>query len=188
MSVYYKGLLLGFFEEYWMNNAFMQGLEYKPPAQNQMNKILLDEIYIYTKDKFETILKENFLLNIISNESDNVKNEQILNMTVFIKYHYAFYTFSEFAEDKRLDAAKNACLILAKMLELTVGNLGKIQSITTDTCSLERAILDRLSQDLLCLSHIFYILCNFYGLQLLIKDLLSTSKIKAPFYKSLTIV
>lgn len=168
----------------------MQGLGYKSPGQNQMSEILLDEIYIYTKDKFETILKENFLLNIICDESDNVKKKQILNMTVFIKDHYAFYIFSEFAEDKRLDAAKNACWILAKMLELTVGNLGKIQSITTDTCSLKRAILDRLSQDS-CLSHIFYIFCifcNFYGLQLLIKCLLSTSKIKAPFYKSLTIV
>ncbi len=92
-----------------------------------------------TKDKIETILKESLLLNIISHESDNVKGERILNITVLTKDHHAFYVLSESVGDKRLDAAKNACWMLAKMLELTVGDLGKIHSVTTDTCSLEQA-------------------------------------------------
>ncbi len=70
------------------------------------------------------------------------------------------------------------------MLELTGGDLDKIHNVTTDTCSLERATWDRLSQDP-CFSHIFYVPCDSH---LLIKDLLSTPQIKAIFYKGLTIV
>ena len=73
------------------------------------------------------------------------------------------------------------------MLKLTGGNLSKIHSVTIDTCSLERATWDHLSQDLR-LSHIFYVLCDSHGLQLLIKDLLSAPQIKTTFYKGLTIV
>ncbi len=75
---------------------------------------------------------------------------------------------------RRMDAAENACWVLAKMLELTGGDLGKIHSVTTDTCSLERAIWDLLSQDPR-LTHNFYVPCDSHGFQLLIKDLLSTT-------------
>ncbi len=108
-------------------------------------------------------------------------------MTVLTKDHHAFYEFSESAGDKRFDAAKNACCMLAKMLELTGGDWSKIHSVTTDTCSLERARWDRLSQDPR-LSHIFYVLFDSHCLQLLIKDLLSAPQIKATFYKGLAIV
>ena len=157
-----------------MNNAFVQGFGYKSPGRDQMSDKLLDEEYMDTKDKVETILKESLLLNVISDENDNVKDERILNMTILTKDHHPFYAFSESAGDKRLDAAENGRWILAKMLELTGGDLGKIHSVTTDTCSLERATLDRLSQDPR-LSHIFYVPCNSHNLQLLIKDLLSAS-------------
>lgn len=73
------------------------------------------------------------------------------------------------------------------MLELTGGDLGKIQSVTTDICSLKRATWDRLSQDPR-LNHTFYVPCDFHGLQLLIKDLLSAPQIKTTFYKGLAIV
>ncbi len=122
-----------------MNNAFVQEFGYKPPGRDRMSETLLDEVYMDTKDKVKTILKETPLLNVISDDSDNMKGEQILNMTLLTKDHHAFYAFSESAEDKRLDAAENARWMLAKMLELTGGDLGKIHSVTTDTCSLERA-------------------------------------------------
>ncbi len=170
-----------------MNNAFVQGFGYKPPGRDRMSETLLDEAYMDTKDKVETILKESSLLNVISDESDNLKSERILNMTVLTKDHHAFFAFSESAGDKRLGTAENARWMLAKMLELTGGDLGQIHIVTTDTCSLERATLDCLSQDPR-LSHIFYDLCDSHGLQLLIKDLLSAPKIKITFYKGLAIV
>lgn len=170
-----------------MNNAVVQGFEYKPPGRDRMSETLLDEEYMDTKDKVGTILKESPLLNVISDESDNLKGERILNMTVLTKDHHAFDAFSESAGDKRLDAAENARWMLAKMLELTGGDLGKIHSVTTDTCSLERATWDRLSQDPR-LSHIFYVPCDSHGLQLLIKNLLSAPQIKTTFYKGLAIV
>ncbi len=186
MASYCEGLPLGFLEGRWMNNAFVQGLGYKPTGRDRMSEMLLDEAYMDTKDKVETILKESPLLNIINDESDNVKGERILNVIVLTKDHHSFYAFSESAGE-RLDAAENARWMLGKMLDLTGGDLGKIHSVTTDTCSLEQATWDRLSQDPR-LSHIFYVPCDSHGLQLLIKDLLSTPKIKATFYKGLTIV
>ncbi len=170
-----------------MNNALVQGFGYKPPGQDRMSETLLDEAYIDTKKKVETILKESFLLNVISDASDNMKSERILNMTVPTKDHHVFYELSESVEDKRLDAAENTRWMLAKILELTSGDLGKIHSVTTDTCSLEQATWDRWSQDPR-LSHIFFIPCDSHVLQLLIKDLLSAPKIKTTFCKGLAIV
>ncbi len=59
MAAYYKGLPLGFYEGRWINNVFVQGLGYKPPGRDRMSQILLDEAYMDTKDKVETILKES---------------------------------------------------------------------------------------------------------------------------------
>ena len=73
-----------------MNNAFVQRFGYKSPGRDRMSETLLEEVYMDTKDKVETILKENSLLNVISDESDNVKGERILNMTVLTKDHHEF--------------------------------------------------------------------------------------------------
>lgn len=148
---------------------------------------MLDDAFLDTKDKFNTILKESPLLNIISDENNNVKSERILNMTVLTKNLHAFYDFSESAGDRQLDATENVRWMLAKMLELTGSDLRKIHSVTTDICNLERATWDCLSQDP-GLSHISYVPCDSHELQLLIKDLLSTPEMKSTFYKGLTIV
>lgn len=87
-----------------------------------MSETILNKAYIYTKEKVETILKKSSLLNVINNKSNNVKNKQILNMTIFTKNHYAFYIFLKSVGDKHLDTSKNTCSILAKMLELTGDN------------------------------------------------------------------
>lgn len=71
--------------------------------------MLLDKAYIDIKNKVKTIFKKNFLLNIISNKSKNIKSKYILNIIMFIKNHYVFYIFSKFIKDKHLDTAKNTC-------------------------------------------------------------------------------
>lgn len=53
--------------------------------------------------------------------------------------------------------------MLAKIVDLTNGNFGKMDYMTIDTYNLEQTIWDCLSQDLY-FSHIFYILCNFHDL------------------------
>lgn len=61
------------------------------------------------KDKIKIILKESFLLNVIGNESNNVKKKQILNMTILIKNYYLFYVFSKSRKNKSLNTIKNIC-------------------------------------------------------------------------------
>lgn len=90
-----------------MKNTFIQEFRYKLLGQDQMSKTLLDKAYINIKVKIETILKKSSLLNIINNKSNNVKSEQILNMTIFTKNHHTFYVFSKSIKDKRLDTAEN---------------------------------------------------------------------------------
>lgn len=74
-----------------------------------MNETLLDKVYIDTKDKVKTLFKESFLLNFISNESDNIKGKRILNMTIFTKDYHTFYVFSKSAENKPLNTTENSC-------------------------------------------------------------------------------
>ena len=65
-----------------------------------MAKILLDSMYLYTKNKINTIFKKSFLLNIINDESNNMKSKRIFNIIVFTKNHKTFYAYSESAIDK----------------------------------------------------------------------------------------
>lgn len=80
---------------------------YKLPDWDKINKMLLDKVYINTKIKIKSIFKENFLFNIISNKSNNIKNKQILNIIIFTKNHYIFSLFLKYKKYKYLNIAKN---------------------------------------------------------------------------------
>lgn len=107
MATYYEELFLDFFERQRINNVLVQRFGYKPLSQNWISEMLLDETYIDIEDKIETIPKKIFLLNVISDQSNNMKDKQILNMTISTKDHHVFYTLLESAKDKHLDVSKN---------------------------------------------------------------------------------
>lgn len=58
------------------------------------------------------------------------------------------------------------------MIETTEGKLWRVNSLITDTCNLILALWKILKKDR-CLEHIFCAPYNSYGIQLLIKDILS---------------
>lgn len=61
-------------------------------------------------------------------------------MTVLIKDHQLFHAYSKAARSAKLDAQKSAAWMLEKMDLFTSGNLKRINSITTDTCNLQRTV------------------------------------------------
>ena len=108
-------------------------------------------------------------------------------MTVLIKDHQSFHAYSKVLRSAKLDAQKSASWILEKMDLLTPGNLKRINSIATNTCNLQRAVWDILSQNLR-LQHALFIPCDSHGFQSLINDLLKLSSIAELFGKALKIV
>lgn len=77
-----------------------------------------------------------------------MKRKQILNMTILIKNHYAFYIFSKLAEDKDFNIAKNTCQIPTKIDNSIDNDLSKIYNVINNTCNLKQAIQDYLNKDL----------------------------------------
>lgn len=132
-------------------------------------------------------MQANNMINIVSDESNNHTGDRILNMTVLTKDHESFHAFSESASAMKLDAEATATWMLKKIDQLTRSNFKKVNSVATDTCSLERAVWDILGSDTR-LQHAFFIPCDSHGLQLLIKDLLGLESLSVVFLQALKVV
>ena len=163
-----------------MQKFFAQGIGYQPPCRDRLATTLLDMIYLETKEEVDRLLEANNMINIVSDESNNQTDDRIFNMTVLTKYHESFHAFFKSAGAIKLDAQATATWMLEKIDQLTRSNFKKINSVATDTCSLECTVWDILSSDP-CLQHAFFIPCDSHGLQLLIKDLLGLESLSALF-------
>ncbi len=128
----------------------------------------------------------NFL-NIISNESNNQSDDRILNMCMLIKNKQFFHAFSKSVNLMKLFAANMTVWMLNKMNILTYEDFRKINSIIINTCNLKQSVWNNLAADAR-LKHVFFVLCDFHDLQLLLKDLLHSSLIWFIFIKTLKIV
>lgn len=186
MAVYYGGKPLSYYEDDGSQDLWIQGIGWKPPSRDKLSGNLLDDAFLETKAKVDKLLNESSLLNFISDESNNQPGDRILNMCAMMKTQ-SFHIHSESAKEISLSAPNTASWML-KVIDTTVdGDFKRVNSITTDTCNLERAVWDILAQDYR-LRHVFFIPCDSHGLQLLIKDILTMPTIRVCFLKALKIV
>ncbi len=82
------------------------------------------------------------MINIVFDESNKQARDKILHMTVLTKDPEFFHAYSEFAGVTKFTAYATVIWMLEKINQLTKSDFKKVNGITTDTHSLERAVWD----------------------------------------------
>ncbi len=178
---------LSLFQNSWMHEFFIKSIEYTSSLYNRIAETLLNETFKCIKEMMNQLFDEMNFLNIISDESNNQPDDKILNMCVLMKNKQFFHAFSKSIDSMRLSAANTTVWMLNKMNILTHEDFRKINSVIIDTCNLKQSVWNNLAADAR-LKHVFFVLCNSYDLQLLLKDFLYSSLIRSIFIKTLKIV
>jgi hypothetical protein len=103
----------------------------------------------------------------------------------------SWFLYLEDMGDNVLDATPISSWIFKRLFNLllvldnnTIVNWKRINSISTDTCSVMKGVWQVLSRKPE-LQHAFMILCGFHGLQLIIKDILDSNTSKVPKAKEI---
>lgn len=139
------------------------------------------------EDQVNYQLRVSPFLNIITDESTDISGNRIINTSMITTSGDCFYISNLEAKAGRLGAEELAEHTVAIAKQVTNGNLSKVSSITTDTCSTMRLLWKRLENQP-DMKHIFTVPCDSHGLQLIFKDLLQQPVIKQYWTLASTIV
>ena len=149
---------------------------YKPPTRKAIATHLLDSAYESLKVKIDaTILAQHFL-NVISDESTNINNNRIFNISLHTS-NGALYWLSEDIGEEQMTAGNIANMLKTRLRELSNGDLQRINTVATDTCPTMFSVWELMRADN-DFKHIFFIPCDSHGLQLLVKDILLLTSFK----------
>src|SRR5947207_6493515 len=135
------------------------------------------------KQQIDELIIELHSLNIVTDESSNIKHMRICNISIHTP-HGSLHYISENIHAKRMDAIGAARWLKDHLHTLTNGNLKRLNSCTTDTCSTMYSMWECL-QTIPKLKHCLFIPCDSHSIQLLVKDLLSLPHIREHNFVSL---
>jgi hypothetical protein len=165
--VFEAGLPLGFFEHSAIQ-AFLHRLRpaYNPPCRTRLSTTLLEDSYQHIKAEVEEYLEKQDNLCISFDESNDVANNRIINISITTE-RGAFYYENINLGTTSVTAEFYTEKIEQQIRSITKGQPKRINYISTDTCD---TILKtgRLLQALPSFQHVFMIPCDPHGLQLLI--------------------
>lgn len=174
LMIYDTGLPLSFFEHSAVQ-AFLYRLRpaYKLPGRARLSTTLLEDSYESVKEEVEEHLDKQDNLCISFDESNDVSNHRIMNISVTTE-RGAFYHENIDLGTATVNAEFCVEQIKERALLITKGQLERINSVSTDTCEtmLKTA---RLLQAIPSFQHTFMVPCDPHGLQLLIQDICESS-------------
>lgn len=162
-------------------------LNYSPPGRDKLSGDLLIASYEEMKKKVDRIIDSQGVgcrLNFISDESDALNKDRIMNVSVNVSEGQAFHLTTCNTGSLKADHKGLYNLLVSKIKAQIGEDLSRWSSLCTDTCGTQRAVhkeLGRHSETL----HVWAVLCDSHGLQLLIKDVfVDRRNLRAiPFYK-----
>lgn len=169
---------------------------YQIPSRHRIADDLLKESYNGLHREVLKELRRSQFLNITVDETTNIRSQRVIVMTVTTPTRSWFLYLNDM-KDQTLDAPTISDWILTRLHAL-LSELDKdvdwkrINSISTDTCGVMKAVWGILSEKPE-LKHAFMVPCDSHGLQLIMKDILDPNsskipKVKAVFKSALKIV
>jgi hypothetical protein len=117
------------------------------------------------------MLSSSSSLCIVIDESTNIANYRIINTSVIIDSSVSIYHLNKEVEYRKIEAKELVAHIVKEAKDIIGRDLLKWIAVTLDTCVIIRAFREVLHKTP-NIAHVVPILCNSYGLQLIIKDLL----------------
>src|SRR5271155_5396656 len=159
---------------------------YKAPSRKTISGPLLDKVYDMTKTQSDRMLSSLDTLNVVTDESSNIRSSRICNISVLTPSGSVHY-ISEDIQAKQMNATAAVQWLRTHLLALANGDPSRINSIITDTCALMFAMLLEMQQ-MDEFKHVFFVPCDSHGIQLLVKDLLEIPVFKDIMAKVQTVV
>ncbi len=106
---------------------------------------LLDQCYEEVKDEVNARLRAPRFLNFYTDESNNIRKDRLINFLVHLPKGCGieggcFYIHSESNGARTMDAKTQAAWLTTKKTQTTEEKLWRVNSLTTDTCNLMRAL------------------------------------------------
>lgn len=139
-----------------------------------------------TKTRTNEMISGMQTLNVVTDESSNIRNNRICNISFHTSSGSIHYV-SEDIQSKQMTATTAAQWLRNHLITLTNGDISRINSIITDTCKLMFKMWLEI-QKLDEFKHVFFIPCDSYDLQFLIGDLLKIPNFKKVLDKAQTVV
>lgn len=159
---------------------------WKPPSKKAISGPLLDAVYADIEKQIDQCIVALPYLNIITDESTNIKQARICNISIHSERGSILYT-SEDKGAKRMTTVGTAEWLRDHLATLTNRDLTRLNSVTTDTCDTMLKMWTELQHDdefKRCL----FIPCNSRGIQLLVKDILMIQRFKDILHPAQSIV
>ena len=156
---------------------------YQIPSRHRIADDLLDEAYNGLREEVLKELRRTEFLNITVDETTNIRSQRVIVMTITTPAKSWFIHLNDM-EDRTLDAPAISSWILNSLhclllqLDKTV-DWKRINSISTDTCSVMKSVWEKL-EDTTELRHCIMIPCDSHGLQLVMKDIVDSKGSKVP--------
>jgi hypothetical protein len=171
MCIFTTGKPLSLFNDDCWIQFFKNHFGYTLPSQSTISGPLLDLSYETTKNQLVSLLSASPSFGLVIDESTNISLNRIINTSIITSSGESFYWSNMEAVVGKIGAKELAEHTIQVTKEITHGDISKVASITTDTCSTLRSLWS-LFENKPETKHIFTIPYNSHGLQLIIKDLL----------------
>jgi len=152
-----------------------------------MGSTLLEKAYKMYEMDVRDHLNQSERLNVIFDESGDVQGNRILNVSVQVDSRHVFYWKNISLSSQTMSAEALLACLLPEFENMTNGDLNRISSFSVDTCNASRAIF-KLTQLEPRLKHLFIVLCDSHGLNLLVGDILQLPRWKPAIKKAANIL
>lgn len=170
-AIYEANLPFTYFENAAVS-SFLRKLNpaYQSPSAFRLANQLLDEVYTEVKTEVDQLLAKEESFGVVFNETSNVLNDRVLNITLTINQG-AFYYYNAILPPETASAELIIKVVMDTLDIVSKGKRERINACSTDTCAIMRLVWNLLPKQP-GLEHCFIIPCDCYGIQLLIKDIL----------------
>lgn len=146
--------------------------EWKPPHRQTLSGKLMDERYETVKKKMDRALGDVNWMSFVTDGSDDNAKRRITNLSVNVPSQGTFYLHNWDSADNSQSAMYYFQLLASEFIQACGGDLSRMNSLATDTCSTMRRLYQIISTDPR-FSYVFMVLCDSHGLQLLIEAIVS---------------
>lgn len=157
------------------------------PPNRQRVASFLDEVYEDTLKEVKAYVHTAKHLNLVFDGSDDVAFNRVINLSVEIPGQAAFYWETIDTKATAHSSLDQIDLLLPSINAAVDGDLSKVNAVCTDTNTTQRKCQVDL-QATPGLSHILGVLCDSHSLQLLVKDIVTTSPWRSTLEKAVYVI
>ncbi|CAD0083660.1 unnamed protein product [Aureobasidium vineae] len=191
-AIYRSGMPLSSFDTDCWREFFRELAQFKPPPRARLAGSLLEAVYAEVQKEVEQVVETqgrgNYTLNCISDESEAMNEDRITNLSLNTANGQSFHITTTATGSADHSARALFDGMLPRIKKVTKGDLTRWNSLCTDTCATQRKLHELIHQHPET-RHVFTILCDSHGLQLLVKVLCHGSKsLSAITYYKVTLV